>query len=263
MPFSYLLILMLIGGKVFAAADSVVEVIALHNRPAAEILPLLQPLLSNGEQVVDNGFSLIVKTEPERLQNLRDLIAKLDLRQHNLLISVLQNSNKSAAELNHEASIAVTSGGIQMQGYNADSRDLSNNRSMQQVRTLDGQPAHIEAGQQRQVETAVIYNNGYGYPAIGYNSQPQQATTGFAVIPRLTGSQEVVLEIEPWSEHFLRGGRIEMQNASTSLRTRLGEWVEIAGTDSGLQSQQNGYNGINHQSCHNQSQLLLKVELAD
>lgn len=263
MRFRQFLIALFIGGKVFAADDGVVEIIELQNRPAAEILPLLQPVLSNGDQVVDNGFSLILKTEPSRLQDLRSLIGKLDIRQRNLLITVLQNSVKSADELNQEASIANTPGAIEMQGYNADTRHLSAHRNLQQLRTLEGQPAHIETGQIRPVDNAVIYSNGYGYPLAGYSTQLQQATTGFAVIPRLTAAQEVVLDIAPWSDHFLRGGAIATQNAATTLRTHLGEWVEIAGTGNGLETQRNGFNGLNHQSRNNESHTLLKVELAD
>jgi type II secretory pathway component GspD/PulD (secretin) len=256
----------LISGTV-CAADSIVEVIELQNRPATEIVPLLQPLLSNGDQAIENGFNLLLKTEPNRLANLRSLISKLDIRQHNLLISVLQHSTKSAAELNSEASIAITAGAIEMQGYNADTRNLSSNRSLQQLRTLEGQPAHIETGLQRQVENAAIYNNGYGYPVVGYTTQQQQATTGFAVIPRLSASQEVLIEIEPWSDHFLRGSgsgsAIEIQNANTSIRAQLGEWVEIAGTGNGVQTESNGFKGMNHQSRSNETHTLLKVELAD
>lgn len=262
MRFNRLILTLLIGGNA-VAADSIVEVIALQHRPAAEILPLLQPLLGSDQQVVDNGYNLIVKTEPSQLPALRQLIAKLDIRQRNLLISVIQDSIKSADQLNADTGIAITPGTIRMQGYNADTRHLADERNMQYLRTQEGQPAHIEAGQQRPIENAMVYRDAYGYPTLGYSSQQQQASTGFAVIPRLTGRDEVVLDIEPWSEHFLRGGGMEIQNANTRLRTHLGYWVEIAGTSRQQQSSANGYNGYNHLTRNDEHHLVLKVELSD
>lgn len=253
--------LTLLAGNALAA-DSVVDVIPLQNRPAEEILPLLRPLLESDEQVVDNGFSLIVKTSPQRQSALRELIGKLDIRLHNLLISVLQNSIKTADELNAETAIELSPQGIVMQGFNGNTGNLAGTRNLQQLRTLEGQAAHIEAGQSRAVDQAILYNNPYGYPTVGYATQMQQASTGFAVIPHLTGNNEVSLHIEPWSERFLRGGGIATSNVNTSLRVRLGEWVEIGGVNQQSRGSQQGYNGLNYQSRNNESHLLLKVDLS-
>lgn len=259
MRFSAIVCSLLIGGETLAA-DKIVEVLELQHRPAAEILPLLQPLLSDGDQAIDNDFRLIVKTAPERLQSLRQLVAKLDIRQRNLLISVLQSSVKSAAQLNAEAAIAIHPDRIRMQGYQADTRFLDNQRSQQQIRTLEGQTAHIETGEQRPIQNQSFYANPYGYPAIGYNTQLQTASTGFAVTPRLVGDGEVVVDIEPWSEHFLRGGAIEQRNAATSFRARLGEWIEIASSGEQIQSTGGEFLGMNQQTRSNQFHVVIKIE---
>lgn len=247
-------------GKAYAT-DAILEVMELQHRPAAEILPLMQPLLDDGEQIVDNDFRLIVRSRPERLESIRALVAKLDVRQRNLLISVLQNSLKSADQLNREAALSIRPNAIRMQGYQADTRLLDDNRNLQQIRTLEGQAAHIESGEQRPIQNLTLYPNPYGYPAVGYSTQLQTASTGFAVIPRLVGNGEVVVEIEPWSEHFLRGGAIEQRNASTSLRTRLGEWIEIAGNQHQQRYQQGEFMGFNQQSQREESHVLIKIEL--
>lgn len=245
------------------AAETVMEVVPLQNRPANEIQPLLQPLLEEGEAVIDNGFGLIVKSSPQRLESIRSLIAQLDTRLRNLTISVLRSSQKTAAEMNAEAAVAISNDGIRMQGMAGNSRQLSDSRSVQQLRTLEGRAAHIEAGQQRPVENVTVYDSGYGYPAVSTTTQMRQATTGFAVMPRLVGEREVMIDIQPWSDRFLHNGAIASQNASTSVRAKLGEWVEIAGSDSTRQTDQHGYNGLNYSSRSNELRILIKVDLEE
>ncbi len=83
-----LIVITLLGNSVFAA-DTVIEVIPLNNRPAFEILPLLTPLLGNTAQLIDNGSNLLVKTSPDKLSEIRAIVSQLDVRQSNLLITVM------------------------------------------------------------------------------------------------------------------------------------------------------------------------------
>ncbi len=94
-------------------------------------------------------------------------------------------------------------------------------------------------------------------------TQMQQASSGFAVIPRLTDDHEVMIAIEPWSDRFLNNGAITGHSTTTSIRARLGEWVEIAGIDSAAQNNGRGFNGLNYSTQDNQLRILIKVDLAD
>ncbi len=245
-----------------ATADTMnMEVIDLQNRPANEIQPLLAPLLESGEAVTGDGFTLIVKANPSRQQEIRKLIQKLDGRLHNLIISVLQTSHKTAAELNTEAAVAVSPDRIQMHGMSGNTRDFDSRRTAQQLRTLEDQAAHIEIGEIRPVENVTIY--GYGYPGASVNTQLQQAGTGFAVIPHLQADGNVLIDIEPWSDRFLRNGRVETQNAHTSIRTRLGKWIEIGSIGAQNQRDRTGFNGLNYSTHKRERRILIKVDLAD
>ena len=262
MKFKRYLALILVGGNALAA-ESIMEVIPLQNRPAAEIQPLLQPLLDDDERIVDGGSNLIVKTSPPRLEHIRALVGQLDTRLHNLAISVLQSSRKTADELNAEAGLTLSTNKIHMHGMNADTRDLDARRDLQQLRTLEGQAAHIEAGQQRPINTTTVYDSGYGYPGVANTTQIQTASTGFAVIPRLVGNEEVLIAVEPWSERFQNNGTVSSQNASTSIRARLGEWVEIAGIATDSRSNDRGFNGLNYNTQSDDRRILIKVERID
>jgi type II secretory pathway component GspD/PulD (secretin) len=259
--FSILLLLLTLHGVV-NADNTVMEVIQLQNRPGAELQPLLAPLLEDSDRVIDNGSSLIVKASPARLESIRNLIKQLDARLNNLVVSVIQSNTKTAAELNAEAALAVSPSGVRMRGMVGDTRELGSNQSTQLLRTLEGQPTHIQTGQVRPVQHIDVYGMGYGYPAISSNTQMVEASTGFAVTPRLAG-QQVILDIEPWSERFQQGGRIETQGARTTLRANLGEWVEIAGSGAGEQSDRGGFNTFNHSTTENSLRILIKVDKAD
>lgn len=254
---------MLVYAGIALAGESVMEVVPLANRPAAEVQRLLAPLLDADDRVVDNGSSLIVKTNPAKLAEIRSLIQKLDTRLSNLVISVLQTSHKTAAELNAEAALALSPNAIQMHGMVGNTEDLRNRQQHQQLRTLEGQPAHIKTGQVRPVQNYGVYDSGYGYgSSVISNTQMLEASSGFAVTPRLTGDQ-VTLDIEPWSDSFQRNGNIATQSAHTSLRANLGEWVEIAGNAETEQSSGTGFNTFNHASRQNNLRILIKVDRAE
>lgn len=241
------------------AEDPIMEVIPLQHKPAAEMQTLLAPLLDPGDKIVDSGFDLIVKTTPTRLEALRTLIEKLDTQPVSLMVSVLQTSNKTAAELNAAAAVAVSPDAIRMGGLAGDTRNLSREQAVQQIRTLEGQAAHIVTGQIRPIQNFTLYGSPYGSPGIVSNTQMLEADTGFAVIPKLSG-RTVLLDISPWSERFQRNGYIETQAAHTTLRAKLGEWVEIGGSDEIRQSQTGSFN---QSTGKNTLQLLIKVDKLD
>jgi type II secretory pathway component GspD/PulD (secretin) len=246
------------------AEKNIIEVIRLQNRPAAEIQELLAPMLENGEVVTGNGFDLIVKSRPDRLESIRELTQQLDRRQHNLIISVLQNSHKSAAQLNAEASVQSSEKSIRMQGMIGDTRDIDSQRNLQQLRTLEGQAAHIQVGTIRPIENVTVYDAGYGYPGAISTTHMQEASSGFAAIPRLTNNQEIILDISPWSDRFLNRASLETQNIQSTIRAQLGEWVELGGVSQHQQSDRhNDFQGLNQSTRNQVNYTLIKVDLAD
>lgn len=255
------LALAVLAGQTAWADEPVMEVIPLANRPAAEILPLLAPLLDAEDRVVDNGSSLIVRTSPDRLATIQSLVRKLDARLSNLVVSVLQTSSKTAAELNAEAAIAVSPDAIRMRGMVGNTADLENRQQHQQLRTLEGQPAIIRTGEVRPVNNYNVYQYGYG-TTVYSNTQMMEATTGFAVTPRLVGRQ-VIINVAPWSDRFRQNGQLDTQSAQTSIRANLGEWVEIAGNADAETGQRSGFDSFNHGTQHNRLRILVKVETAD
>lgn len=260
LPASLGLLLLLASAN---ADESLLEVITLQNRPAAEVQALLAPLLETNEAVNSDGFNLIVKSSPDRMDSIRKLIAQLDSRRRNLLISVLQNSHKTAEQLNAEAAIALSPDSLRMRGMAGDTRNIDRRNTLQTLRALEGQAAHIQAGNIRAVENIGIYGDPYGYTGITSNTYMREASTGFAVIPRLTGTDEVIIDIAPWSERFTHNHGMESRHLQTSLRARLGEWLEIGGASEQRQTDRQGFKGFNYSTRKRDQGILIKIDLAD
>ena len=90
------------------------------------------------------------------------------------------------------------------------SRSSWDERVDQRMQVLEGGQAYISSGESR------VYG---------------QAGTGFAVLPRVSGSN-VVLEIGARQEAFTRSGAIQGQRAVSTVSGRLGEWIELGGASS-------------------------------
>jgi len=219
------------------ANDQVMKVIALDNRLASELQPLISPFLESSERIVANHSSLIIKATPRRQKEIKKLIDQLDTPQNNLLITVLQSSTESAQSLNAAANIRMsTSIGKQshlpsrFQGRFASTETSGHLNNQQQVQTLDGKPAYIKIGKIHPLQNLSIQPSGYGYPVISSNTQLIEASTGFKVVPLLSG-KKVTLAVTPWSETMNNNGTLNTQSSHTTITTRLGQWVEIGGAD--------------------------------
>ena len=247
------------------AEESTVEIIPVYNRPASEIQPLLQQLLEPGEQVIANGDNLIVKTPPERLSALKNLIRQIDSPVSNLQITVVQSRELTAEQLNTGlgGDIYVNGNGSLQGGFGAYANQSQGNgalRNAQTLRTQEGMAAHIQAGNAIPVTTYQSYGGDRGgYWSSAQSTQYIQATTGFAVTPRLSGNQ-VTLDVAPWSNRLNNGGQFETQDAETTVRANLGEWIEIGGIDESSQNMNRNFSAYQTETTQNRLKILLRVD---
>lgn len=127
------------------------EVVPLLNRPSSEIQLLIAPLLEPSDIVVGSGFSLIIKTTPTRLAEIKALIKKLDITLANLSIRRIQSKDKTAEQFNAGIGMDVS---IPLNHPSAINRQISeplqqnqqhlSGNSEQRLRTLEGRPAYIK-----------------------------------------------------------------------------------------------------------------------
>jgi hypothetical protein len=74
-------------------ADSITT-IQLQNRPAEEIIPIIEPMLGTGDVITGRGFKLFLRSSPETLAEVKDMIDVLDITAKILQISVFQGSER-------------------------------------------------------------------------------------------------------------------------------------------------------------------------
>ncbi len=245
-----------------AQADEQLVAIEARYRPAEELAELLRPLLGAFETIIPANGQLIVKASPERIAEIRAVLGEIDKSPHRLLVSVIQGSNLSLDTLNAGLSIRGNSStGVQASGHLYQLQGQDTGGATQQVQTLDGGTATIQAGELAPVPTVSGYGYGYG---VGIDYRP--VTTGFTVKPRLlSGQGQVLVEVDPWSERpgQAQGGSIAVQGAHVQVRAALGEWVEIGGQTETTALSQQGFVGHSYSTRKQENRTFLKVEDLD
>lgn len=206
---------------VAALAQDSVEVISLRHRTADQVIPVLRPLLAPGGALTGQYNQLIVRTNPENLAQLRQVLESIDQPSRRLMISVRFDGSRDAAR----------AGAL-------DSRSASDGRVDQRLQVLEGGQAFISAGEAR-------------YYA--------EAATGFSVVPRLSGDQ-VTLDIAAQQDAFTRAGAIRGQQAASTVGGRLGEWIELGGAGSATARAGSGMLSSRESSATESRRIWLKVE---
>jgi Bacterial type II/III secretion system short domain len=200
-----------------AWAQASLEVIDLRHTTAEQVLPALRPLLEPGAVLTGQRNQLIVRTSARNLAELRRALETLDAPARRLAISVrfAGTGAEQRTEIGIDARVSDRGGRIEARA--AQSRSAGGERVDQRIQVLEGSRARIATGASRALELR-------GGTVI------QDTATGFEVIPRLAGGM-VLLEIAPQREIAGGDGRVQVQRASSTVRARLGEWVELAGID--------------------------------
>jgi hypothetical protein len=205
----------LLLGWGMALAQGTLEVIELRHTTADRVLPVLRPLLEPGGVLTGQRTQLIVRASPENLAELRRALEAIDRPARRLVISV-RFAGDSGIERS-EVSAGVRGNRIELGARQE--RSTGSDRVDQRLQVLEGGRAFIATGASRPLmhrDGAVI----------------QDIATGFEVVPRLAGD-EVVLAIAPQREvaGTVTRGSVEVQRAASTIRARLGEWVELAGVE--------------------------------
>lgn len=242
-------VLLFLSVMSLAQAQEKIEVVTLRYHSAQEMLPLIQPLVGKNGAVTGMQNSLIIRSDAANIAQIKQLLATLDTQPKRLQITVRQNTTLEA--LNRDAdiygSVGGRSGGVTLPrpsdsnqarieargasgrlGANITStRDLENSSDSQTLQVLEGSPAFIRVGQSVPYSSRSVYRDGRRTTVVE-DTNFQDATSGFYVLPRVAGDN-VTLEIHPQRNSVGSDGRLNIQEAATTISTRLGVWVPLGG----------------------------------
>lgn len=215
--------------------------IQLRNRPAEQVIPVVQPLLQPGDAVTGQGDLLFVRTDAATFRQLQKVIESLDRAPRNLLISVGQGTVTRNAASGARGTATIGSSEVQV-GINRPpsaepgaqiqvegTRQQANLRNVSSVRALEGNEAWIQIGQSVPVTQTHVGSTAWGGQTVERTTQYRDVATGFYATPRINGDR-VVLEITP-RQQSVTGPReervINSSGMTTTVSGRLGEWIEV------------------------------------
>lgn len=216
-----------------------VDVVRVQYRRAAELVPVVQSLLSpEGTVTVSERInSLVIVDTPEAIQRVHAYLDRFDRPVEQVRIQVrfhtteTDNQRSVAARGRYSSDdLSVATGGKKRDGVDisvADRERRQRSSSESFVVAMSGSPAFIRAGKE------IPYRRG---PAFFRRYAPGDGTiawksveSGFEVTPTVVGDN-VHLKIVPRIAYDHRKDAvIRFFAAQTELTVPLGQWVEIGG----------------------------------
>jgi len=243
----YLPIILALLCAAASAADSL-TLLQLRNRPAAEVIPVIEPLLGPGDRISGQGFKIFLRASPQTLSEVRELIAGIDVAAQALMISVMQGSRRDVERSAFSGSVQIengkVSGRLEAQGSDAHRQ----NSPLHRLRVTEGSEGFIETGPYLPL----------------YAGDQAAAGSGFYVLPRLHGD-DVTLQISTFSSAAGSSvnGQIDTLRAHTTVTGRLGEWLPLGGVDQRIERSRS--NGVSQSSTirNQQDSIWIRADLAE
>lgn len=204
-----------------AAAQNSLEIISLRYRTAEQVMPVLQPLLEPGATLSGQSNQLFLRASPATVADIRLALEAIDRPPRRLQVSVRFDDSSDASRRGIETRGVASNRGSQFEMRAQDSFTSAEERVDQRLQVLEGSRAMISAGQSRPVTRRQLIQT----PA-GVVSQEvtvvEDRSSGFEVVPRLSGGNTVQVEIAPqrWSGE-------SVQRAATTVSGPLGKWFQL------------------------------------
>lgn len=268
------------------------DIINLQNRSAEEVVPLLEPFLIPEASITARDYKLIIKSTPENLVEIRELITELDTQLRQLVITVSvgrheeQQTNDIQAGLKAEINDAETTlqagtgdiapiedtttmGSIVRVEKETDKAKMSaqlksrktttrrDKPAYQTIRSSEGQWATIRTGQA--IPVVVRTQNPDG--TVTQTTKYRGATSGFSVLPRLRPNNRVVLYIRPSrTTPSHSGGRFDIQSMQSTVEGKLGEWITLGSMSQLSSSQGSSVSRATRSHSEQQDNVFVKIE---
>jgi type II secretory pathway component HofQ len=252
-----LIALLLACGSARGQGD--LEILQLRSRSAEQVIPILRPLLEPGGVLTGQGYQLIIRASPRNLAELRAVLDSIDRPPRRLVISVRQGAAAEEMRRSAGARVDLRPGDSRVDVRIADSRSSSDERVDQRVQVLEGGRAMIGSGESRPLHERQVFRSPDGRVVRETTTVIQQASTGFEVVPRLSGDT-VHLEIAPQRERFAQGGAIDSQRVATTVSGKLGEWIDLGGASTASARSGQGILSSGESRASGTSRTWVKVE---
>jgi type II secretory pathway component GspD/PulD (secretin) len=259
----------LFATQVFAVTEF--KIITLQHRFAEDILPTIQPLAGSDGSVTGLQNQLIIRATPEKMAEIEQVIATLDVARKNLKITVSrqntlrdQHDGVSVSGRKRIGNVEIGTRRFPKNAADGVTVDINSNQSntrsnsQQYLNVVDGEHAFIHVGESVPFtqEWVVLTRR---YVSAQKTTEFVDVTTGFAVHPRSIGNQ-IELEVTPRIAKLNQGGVIDFEELSTVVRINKGEWLDLGGI---MQQKDDVSRAILSKQTGNQeqnNQLMIRVD---
>jgi len=287
-----LFIAMLLAGGLplagaFAAGTMITEVIAAGYRPVDEIVQILRPMVPRPGSVSGAYGKIVIRTTPENMREIKEILATLNRAPANLLVSVRHSMNEEVRRDLYEvfgevrgdnAGVSTGRGAGDGRGLVISSQDgdqelgvrmdkthsVGSDSGTQRVRVLEGREAFIQSGQSVPVSDERVVVSGSGVTTVQRSTSYRNVNSGFYVRARLNGDHGVTVEIFPQQNRLNSGsGAIDIREASSVVSSPLGRWMEIAGVSDSSSNNTRSIGASSSTAGNSQYATYLKVERLD
>jgi type II secretory pathway component GspD/PulD (secretin) len=233
------------------------EVIDLKHRTAAEVIPVLQPLLEQGGALTGQDYRLFVRASPANVHQLRAALAQIDRQPNQLLVSVRRSTQQEVEREGAQVSGTVSNRGSNVSVQATDNSARDRRDGVASVQVIEGNSAFISSGSDVPIVTAVAAGGGrrpWAAATTGYRN----VSSGFVVTPRMNG-QTVVLDIEQQDERVVNGN-VQTQHLTTQVSGMLGQWIQLGGVSESASSQQRGIRSRQYSTSNDERSIWVRVE---
>jgi len=244
-------------------ADSDIHTITLDHRLAADVMPQLEAFLPESATVRAYGDMLILKSDRATLANVEQLLAKLDVAQQSVLISVRRSADTirqqqgGSTQLDIEADDGIR-GELAINRWSTN--DDTEQNQLYRARGIVGQPLSISLGEELPQRNQLVFVDSYGGVSIAEDTRYITTTNGFKAVPFILPDNQVRVEIHPFfSKLSAANGEIASNDVITTVVGGVGEWIEVGHITENAEQLDHGV--TTYRSHGSQQQFIyLKVE---
>lgn len=268
--------------QLLLAGDMQLKIIPLQNRLANDVVNIIRPLLIPGGTVTGMNNQLIIKTTPENLAEIKQILKSIDHAPRKLMISVKQNIDgninihensitgsytsknvkiNTGEDLSHEG-LSISTGNKDLDIRLRTLEKISNidDKNTFKVQTLEGRPAFINQGQSIPINSTTTFINGQRV-VVNQSTDYHEVRSGFYVLPRLNGNKVTLLATTDLSS--VKSGyqpSSNVQSVETTVTGRLGEWMELGGIEQNFNQNNRQNSSSSHQHGQESRTILIKVD---
>lgn len=244
-----------------AFADQI-RTIQLQHRLAAEILPMIEPMIDNYTTINGHDNLLIIKSSSQSFNEIEQLVKQLDSRVQSLTVTVLRTQQQINDERfsNDQLNIDLENPKNSSLEINRWSTKNSRERDQQyQARGIAGQPIDIQMGRAVADNQQQLIFYPHGGIAVQESTLYIQLDNGFQARVNILGNQQARVDIFPLFSEMHRNGDITSTSLLTTVNGPVNQWILIGQIGEQQRQQQNAKTYRSHQD--EQQWLYLKIEL--